>query len=110
MFGRQNVKYEARRYVFEKTYRRSIDYCPDFAVFDPKKNFEVFYEVKGYLDGPSKTKLLGFKKHYPDEAQRTIFISKNKKDCAWFEERFGLGSTWSYTQIKNNFQGIVTWE
>lgn len=74
-------RYEARRFEFPDR-RGARSYLPDFEVTMPDGLVE-WHEVKGWLDGPSKTRLKRFAKHYPD--QRLVLI-----DAAWFKSNGNL--------------------
>jgi hypothetical protein len=50
------------------------DYTPDFEV---KVGKGFFIEVKGYLDGPDRTKLRAIRKQYPDLDLRLVFQRDN---------------------------------
>ena len=57
-------EYEPDVFLFEGYTRGARAYTPDFKVTE--KNGEVIYhEVKGWMDGPSKTRLKRMAKHYP---------------------------------------------
>ncbi len=58
-------EYEADVFVFEEIQFGTRSYRPDFKVFTNDGLFE-YHEVKGYMDGPSKTKLKRMAKYYPD--------------------------------------------
>jgi hypothetical protein len=58
-------EYEAEVFVFHGETRGAITYRPDFKVTENDGEI-VFHEVKGWMDGPSKTRLRRMKKHYPE--------------------------------------------
>lgn len=58
-------EYEADTFVFHGETRGAITYRPDFKVTERDGSI-VYHEVKGWMDGPSKTRLKRMKKHYPD--------------------------------------------
>ena len=58
-------EYEADTFVFHGETRGVITYRPDFKVTDNDGSV-VYHEVKGWMDGPSKTRLARMAKHYPD--------------------------------------------
>lgn len=58
-------EYEADTFVFEGYTRGAMTYRPDFKVTE-KDGRIVYHEVKGWMDGPSKTRLKRMAKHYPD--------------------------------------------
>lgn len=57
--------YEADVFVFHGETRGAITYRPDFKVTE-RDGSVVYHEVKGWMDGPSKTRLKRMAKHYPD--------------------------------------------
>ena len=57
-------EYEPDTFVFEGETRGAISYLPDFKVWAHDGSF-AYHEVKGWMDGRSKTKLKRMKKHYP---------------------------------------------
>lgn len=58
-------EYETDTFVFEKIKFGTRSYRPDFKVFNPDGSFE-YHEIKGYMDGRSKTKLRRMVKYYPE--------------------------------------------
>jgi len=58
-------EYEADVFVFDKIQFGTRSYRPDFKVFNNDGTFE-YHEVKGYMDGKSKTKLRRMLKYYPE--------------------------------------------
>jgi hypothetical protein len=58
-------EYEVDTFVFHGETRGAITYRPDFKVTE-RDGSVVYHEVKGWMDGPSKTRLARMAKHYPD--------------------------------------------
>ena len=58
-------EYEKDVFVFDKINFGTRSYRPDFKVFTNDGLFE-YHEVKGYMDGKSKTKLKRMAKYYPE--------------------------------------------
>lgn len=58
-------EYEPETFWFETIKRGVRSYLPDFRVTETDGTV-VLYEVKGYMDSRSKTKLKRMKKYYPD--------------------------------------------
>src|SRR5687768_3513242 len=56
--------HEPKTFWFEKIKRGTRSYLPDFCVIE-KNGKEVYYEVKGYMDSKSKTKIKRMAKYYP---------------------------------------------
>ena len=55
-----------RSFYFEGIKRGTTNYKPDFLVTFPSGNSEWF-EVKGFMDSKSKTKIKRMAKYYPNE-------------------------------------------
>jgi len=58
-------EYEVDRFVFEQIQFGNRSYLPDFKIHNNDGTIE-YHEVKGYMDGGSKTKLRRMEKYYPD--------------------------------------------
>lgn len=58
-------EYEADIFVFDKIQFGTRSYRPDFKITNMDDTIE-YHEIKGYLDGRSKTKLRRMLKYYPD--------------------------------------------
>lgn len=69
-------EYEPKTFWFMEIKRGVRSYKPDFMVVDNGDKV-TWYEVKGFMDGRSVTKLKRMKKYYPDEQVRVI-------DRDWF--------------------------
>ena len=63
--------YEDTAFWFEGIKRGVTNYKPDFRVLESNGSV-VFYEVKGYMDAQSKTKLKRMAKYHPEIALRLI--------------------------------------
>ena len=63
-------EYEPKTFVFENITRGSVSYTPDFYLPDT----DEWVEVKGWMDGKSKTKLKRFKNQYPEEYSKLKLI------------------------------------
>lgn len=59
-------EYEPKTFWYESIRRGVRSYKPDFQVYC-KNGEHIWYEVKGYLDSKSKTKIKRFRKYYPEE-------------------------------------------
>lgn len=103
-----SVRYEPERFRFPVPYRRSIDYCPDF--WARKDNAERWVEVKGWLDGPSKTRLLGFRKYYPEHASKLLVVTRGRSNIDWIRLRLPDAELWDYPVIKRQLGFLVHWE
>jgi len=71
-------EYEPKDFWFEDIKRGVRSYKPDFCVLE-KDLSNTWYEVKGYYDSKSLTKIKRFRKYYPKEI---LFLI----DKDWFEK------------------------
>lgn len=83
-------EHEPKTFWFEGIKRGCVSYKPDFKVTDLSDSV-TWYEVKGFYDAKSKTKIKRFEKYYPKE--KLILIDKT-----WFAKNNimlrGLISGW----------------
>jgi hypothetical protein len=84
------------------------DYCPDFRI--RKDGVERFVEVKGWLDGPSKTRLLGFRKNYPEIARKLLVVTRGQGNVEWFKAQLPEAKLWDYPVIRRQLAFLVAWE
>lgn len=68
-------EYEADTFWFENIKRGVRSYKPDFKVYSTKNDF-VYYEIKGYMDAKSKTKIKRMAKYHP--SVKLIVIEKDE--------------------------------
>lgn len=61
----QAWEYEADTFIFEGYTRGAMTYRPDFKITENDGRV-VYHEIKGWMDGPSKTRLKRMAKHYPE--------------------------------------------
>lgn len=61
----EDWEYEPEVFRFEGVARGPYTYTPDFRVTE-KDGSVVYHEVKGWMDGPSRSRLKRMAKHYPD--------------------------------------------
>lgn len=80
-------EYEIDTFWFEKIRRGIRSYKPDFKIFNNNGTIE-YWEIKGFLDSKSKTKLKRMKKYYPKI--KLILIEKEE-----------------YTDIKNKIGKLL---
>lgn len=67
-------QFEPKTFIFKDITRGSVSYTPDFYL--PKE--DRWIEVKGWLDGKSKTKLKRFAKQYPEEYKKLTLITEKE--------------------------------
>ena len=74
----QDWEHEPETFWFEGIKRGTNNYKPDFKVTFPS-NAVQFFEVKGYMDAKSKTKIKRMAKYHPNIVLRII-------DKTWFKD------------------------
>jgi hypothetical protein len=85
-------EYEPDRFEFTAIKRGTRSYLPDFKVWDTLDAEPYYYEVKGWMDAKSKTKLKRMAKYYPEI--KLIVIGKKE-----------------YNDIRKSLSGIIpNWE
>ncbi len=84
--------HEPQTFWFEEIKRGVTSYKPDFKVFELDGSHQ-WYEVKGYLDAKSLTKIKRMRKYYPQE---TISIIDSKWFSANAYKISGIISGWEY--------------
>lgn len=67
-------EYEKYEFVFDEFTKGCISYTPDFYL----PEFDIWIEVKGWMNEKSIKKLESFKKYYPSEYGKLILIDKKK--------------------------------
>lgn len=67
-------EYEPKTFVFQNITRGSVSYTPDFYLPET----DQWVEIKGWMDGKSKTKLKRFEKQYPEEYKKLIIIQEKE--------------------------------
>ena len=72
-------QYEPDTFWFDGIKRGTRSYTPDFAVWDTEDAEPYFYEVKGWMDAKSKTKLKRMAKYYP-KVKIIVFGKKEYND------------------------------
>lgn len=83
--------HEAQTFWFNGIKRGVVSYLPDFRVLRLDMSFE-YHEVKGWMDGRSKTKIKRMAKYYPN-VKLVVIGSKQ------------------YTEIKNKLSKMIEgWE
>lgn len=65
-------EYEPTRFTFLNNNDGVLSYCPDFYLSD----YDVWLEVKGWMDDKSKLRLSKFESEYPTEYGRLILIGE----------------------------------
>lgn len=72
-------EYEPDRFDFIEIKRGTRSYMPDFKVWDTKDSIPYYYEIKGWMDAKSKTRLKRMAKYYPD-IKVIVFGAKEYRD------------------------------
>lgn len=70
-------EYEPQEFWFHEIQRGTRSYLPDFKVHFTDGEYH-WYELKGWMDNVSKTKLKRFAKYYPEEADKLSIIGKTE--------------------------------
>jgi len=77
-------QYEPERFEFKEIKRGTRFYVPDFRVVY-KEGTVVWFEIKGYMDEQSNTKIKRFRKYYPQhklevvDKERYFYIKQQVK-------------------------------
>lgn len=67
----QAWEYEPKVFTFAGVKHGTVSYCPDFRLIQGTAvNADQWIEVKGFMDGKSKTQIRRFKKNFPEEFKR----------------------------------------
>ena len=86
-------QYEPKEFWFENIKRGVRSFKPDFLVIYHSKGLHSWYEVKGYMDSKSATKIKRMKKYYPEEFLTIV----DKKWFQMFEKEYASQlSGWEY--------------
>ena len=70
-------EFEPVTFEFHAIKRGIRSYTPDFRVWNTDGNYE-WWEVKGWMDSKSKTKLRRFAKYYPEENDRLTLVGASE--------------------------------
>lgn len=96
--------YEPKTFFFEEVTRGTLSYTPDFYCADNDK----WYEVKGWFDQPSVTRMKRFKLYYPEEANNLVIVAQSKKT---YEQALALGyDVIRYEEIHKQYKHLPCWE
>lgn len=99
--------YEPKVFTFEGVKHGTVSYCPDF--FLPGKN--QWLEIKGMLDGKSRTQIRRFKKNYPDEFKKlTVVVGNANTKAAKFFQDLGVPLIYYNDLNKQYKEKIPFWE
>lgn|SRR3990167_1383130 len=102
-----SYEYEPQVFVFDKFKHGTVSYCPDFKLADGS-----WVEVKGFMDGKSKTQLRRFKKYYPIEFSKLKIVTGSDKTAATkFALELGIPVYRYYNDLNRLFKNIIpNWE
>jgi hypothetical protein len=78
----QDWAYESERFIFHGVTKAPVTYTPDFKVTENSGSV-IYHEVKGWMDGPSKSKLKRMAKFYPDVSIIVIGAGEYKALAKW---------------------------
>jgi hypothetical protein len=97
-------EYEPKVFFFDGITKGILSYTPDFYCPDN----DGWYEVKGWLDGPSLTRMRRFKRYYPEEADKLVIVAQSKKT---YKQALDLGyDVMRYEEIEKAYKTIPNWE
>lgn len=105
-------EYEPKTFVFKNLTKGSVAYLPDFYVKNMEgRNKDVWIEVKGKMNPGDYTKMLNFKRQYPDDfAKMRGVVAKNSKADAAFK-RLGIPIIFYYGDLRTEFKSkLRRWE
>jgi hypothetical protein len=74
--------YEPETFYFEGVKRNPISYTPDIRVIE-NSGVVRYYEVKGYMDSVSRSKLRRMTKFYPEIEIRLIQSAEYREIAKW---------------------------
>lgn len=114
--GKIDWKFEERVFTFaqEEYQRGPWQYIPDFEV--KKSSHKIFtpgfYEIKGWMNPESRSRLRRFRKHYPKEAAKMTVIlqRKSEKKATKFCIKNGFRVMYIDELAKEYAEHIPTWE
>jgi hypothetical protein len=96
--------YEPKVFFFDDITRGTLSYTPDF--YCP--GIDKWYEVKGWMDGPSTTRLKRFKKYHPIEADKLVIVAQSKKT---YGQALELGyDVIRYEDVEKQYKNLPRWE
>lgn len=76
-------EYEPDTYWFENIKRGTRSYTPDFKIWDKPDSEPYYWEVKGYMDQKSQTKLKRMAKYYPQIKIVVVASNEYKEIKKW---------------------------
>lgn len=104
----KKYKYEPQVFPFLDVKHGTTSYCPDIYV----PSDDTWVEIKGMLDGRSKTQIRRFKKYYPAEFSklRAVVGSPSTKAAKFFES-MGVPIIGYYNDLNKQFKKVIKgWE
>ena len=108
-----SYKFEQRTFFFHDYKNKPHQYTPDFQIIRSKAGFKAgWYEIKGYMDGPSRNKLRRLMIKYPDEAAKmtVVLYRKSDKKAIEFCKKQGYPHIFYDELTKQYAADIPTWE
>lgn len=99
-------EYEPQVFTFSGVKHGTVSYCPDIKVEDG------WIEIKGFMDGKSKTQLRRFKKHFPAEfAKLKLVVGSENTAAAKFAVEMGIPIYAYYNELQKTYKKIISfWE
>lgn len=105
-------EYEPKTFMFKNIQRGSVSYTPDFYVKNYEgRNKHIWIEVKGRMNSGDYTKLLNFKRQYPNEFKKLRgVVGRNSKAEKSFK-KLGIPILWYYGDLrKKYYKTLPNWE
>lgn len=80
--------YEPKRYYFKNKINKVSSYLPDFYL----PQFDIWIEIKGWMNEKSRIKLELFEEEYPEEYKKLILIEKDQYE--FLEKKYSWLKNW----------------
>ena len=99
-------QYEPKVFFFDQVKHGTVSYCPDF------KSGEEWIEVKGMLDGHSKTAIRRFQKYHPEEFKKLkVIVGRPGTKADLFFKKLGVPILAYISELDKQFKtSIAGWE
>jgi len=85
-------EYEPDTFWFENIKKGTRSYTPDFKIWETETSDPIYWEVKGYMDAKSKTRMKLMDKYYSGTEIKLIMEKEYKE----ISERAGLINSWEF--------------
>ncbi len=104
----KKYQYEPKVFPFLDIKHGTTSYCPD--IYLPGE--DAWIEIKGMLDGKSKTQIRRFKKYYPEEFKKLkVIVGSPNTKAAKFFESLGVPILAYYNNMNREYKNVIKhWE